>query len=595
VHSPDTERLDRAISAMSATVAADDTNAAAWHDLGILHQQRGSLAESRAAFERAVGADPSLASAHNNLGNTLHMLGYFERAVASYECALTIDRTLTAAHANAAAALHLLGRNDEALVHARAATALDPASITIRITAALIAGAAGGNEAGLSEIDELLSETPHSIAATAARAYLQLKLERYADALATAYAGLALAPENGLLLESLGCALRGVGRYVEAFATFDRAIALGHDPASLLVLKAGGQLEIGAFDDARASLERALAITPGLATAWSALCDIRSFAPGDPAIAAMETALAESPQLRAIDARTLMHFALGKAHRKARDRERAFRHFEAGNALKRATYTYDVADDEARMRETIATYTPEVMRRGAGAGDASRAPIFVIGMPRSGTTMVEQLLASHPDVYGAGEQLLFDQAVYERGTDDLAALGRRYIELIDVIAPHGKRVVDKLPSNFRHAGLIQLALPRARIIHCMRDPLDTLFSIYVTLFSGRQDFAFDQREIARYYRSYESLMAHWRTVMSPDVLLDVAYEDITADLETNARRILAFCGLPWTDAVLRFHETDRPIRTASFHQARQPIYTSSIGTAEPYRAYLQPLIDELAR
>jgi tetratricopeptide (TPR) repeat protein len=595
VHPPDTERLDRAIAAMLATVTADESKAAAWHDLGVLYQQRGALAESRTAFERALGADATLASAHNNLGTTHHMLGDLERAIASYERALAVDDRIVAAHANAAAALHLLGRNDEALVHARAAAALDPASITVRITAALIAGAANGNEAGLAEIDALLSETPHSVAATAARAYLQLKLERYTDALATAYAGLALAPGNGLLLESLACALRGTGRYDEAFATFDRAIALGHDPASLLVLKAGGQLEIGAFADARESLERALAMAPGLATAWSALCDIRSFEPGDPAITTMETALAESPQLRAIDARTMMHFALGKAYRKARDHAHAFGHFEAGNALKRATFTYDVADDEGRMAETIVHYTTNVMRRGHGAGDASRAPIFVIGMPRSGTTLVEQVLASHPDVYGAGEQVLFDQAVVERGTDDLAALGRRYIELIDRIAPKDKRVVDKLPSNFRFAGLIALALPRARIIHCMRDPLDTLFSIYVTLFSGRQDFAFAQREIARYYRAYERLIAHWRTVVSPEVLLDVAYEDVIADLEAQARRILAFCDLPWTDAVLRFHETDRPIRTASFHQARQPIYTSSIGTAEPYRAYLQPLIDELAR
>ena len=196
------------------------------------------------------------------------------------------------------------------------------------------------------------------------------------DALATAYAGLALAPNNGLLLESLGCALRGTGRYAEAFATFDRAIELGHDPASLLVLKAGGQLEIGAFDDARSSLERALAIAPGLAGAWSALCDVRSFTAGDPAIAAMEQALAGSPQLRATDARTVMHFALGKAYRKAREPAHAIRHFAAGNALKRATFRYDVAEDEERMRATAAQYTPEVMRRHHGTGDASRAPIF---------------------------------------------------------------------------------------------------------------------------------------------------------------------------------------------------------------------------
>ena len=234
------------------------------------------------------------------------------------------------------------------------------------------------------------------------------------------------------------------------------------------------------------------------------------------------------------------------------------------------------------------------MRRNGGAGDGSRAPIFVVGMPRSGTSLIEQILASHPDVHGAGELLLFDRAIAEAGTDDLAALGGRYLALLDAIAPADKRVVDKLPSNFRHVALLHLALPRARIVHCVRDPLDTCFSCYVTHFTARQDFSWDLAEAGRYYRAYAALMEHWRAILPPGVMLDIAYEDVVGDVEASARRILAFCDLPWNDAVLRFYETSHPIRTASFKQARQPIYTTSVRAADPYRAELQPLIDALS-
>jgi tetratricopeptide (TPR) repeat protein len=498
------------------------------------------------------------------------------------------------AHANAAVALHVLGRNAEALEHARHAIELDPASTQARTTAAFIEGALNGYDAALAQIDALLAGAPNDPGLHAARAYCLLRLERYTEAQAAAECGLALAPNAAPLLESLGCALRGLGRTDEALATFGRALAHGADRASILVLTASTLLEIGRLDVAERTFEDALTLTPDLASAWGPLVELRSFAPGDPALAKMEALLEGSPNLRGVDARTLMHFALGKAYRKSGDPQNAFRHFAAGNALKRAAITYDVANDERFARETIAFFTPETMHRLAGRGDPSRAPIFVIGMPRSGTSLVEQILASHPDVYGAGELLFFDRAIAEAGSDDPAALGARYLELLDGIAPAAKRVVDKLPSNFRHVALLHLALPQARIVHCVRDPLDTCFSCYTTHFTGRQDFAWDLAEAGRYYRAYAALMEHWRSVLPPGIMLDVSYEDLIAHFEENARRLLAFCNLTWDDAVLRFYETDRPIRTASYRQARQPIYATSIRAADAYRTELQPLIDALA-
>jgi tetratricopeptide (TPR) repeat protein len=493
-----------------------------------------------------------------------------------------------------AVALHALGRNAEALEHARRALELDPASPAVRITAALIEGAISGYAVALERIDALLATSPEDLSALAARTYCLLALERFADALATTERGLAAAPQNGLLLQSMGCALRGLGRFDEAFAAFDRSYALGHDRAATLVLKAGGLLEIGRFAEAQQTFEAALAIVPDLPSAWSALAELRTFAPADPALASMETFLATSPNLRALEARTLMHFALGKAYRKSGDPQSAFRHFAQGNALKRSTIVYDVARDEQFARDTIARFTSATLHQLSGVGDASRAPIFVIGMPRSGTSLVEQILASHPDVHGAGELTLFDRAIEQVGTDDLTALGARYIALVDEAAPADKRVVDKLPSNFRHVALLHAALPRARIVHCVRDALDTCFSCYSTLFTGRQDFSWDLTETGRYYRAYAALMDHWRAIVPPGIMLDVRYEDVVADFEANARRLLAFCGLPWDDAVLRFHETSRPIRTASFKQARQPIYATSVRAAGEFRAELQPLVDALS-
>jgi tetratricopeptide (TPR) repeat protein len=587
-------QVDQAIEAAQRALAADEGSAQHWHDLGVLYQLRGALADSRVAFERAAAINPSFASVHNNLGNTFLRLGETERAIVSFRRALALEPNLMPAHANVASALHVLGRNAEALVHARRAVELDPDAPGPRITAAFVEGAVSGYGAALDQLDALLARLPDNPTALAARAYCLLRLERFTEALEAAQRGLALQPNFASLVESLGCALRGLSRFDEAFAAFDRAIELGAERSSILVLKAGGLLEIGRMDEAERTLEAALEAAPDCANAWSVLVDLRSFAPDAATLATMERYLATSPNLRASEARAHMHFALGKAYRRSRDPRSAFRHFAAGNALKRSSIVYDIADDERIARATIERFTPATMHRLAGSGDASRAPIFVIGMPRSGTSLVEQILASHPDVFGAGELTLFDRALAEAGSEDMTALGSRYLELVDEIAPADKRVVDKLPSNFRHVALLHLALPRARIVHCVRDALDTCFSCYTTLFTGRQDFSWDLVETGRFYRNYATLMDHWRAVMPAGIMLDVSYEDIVADLETTARRILAFCDLPWDERVLRFYQTERPIRTASYKQARQPIYATSVRAADAYRDELAPLIAALA-
>jgi hypothetical protein len=309
-----------------------------------------------------------------------------------------------------------------------------------------------------------------------------------------------------------------------------------------------------------------------------------------------------------------LDFALAKAHADLRDHGRSFEHLLRGAAAKRATIKYDETEAFGLFERITRTFTRELIAAKAGGGDPTGMPIFVIGMPRSGTTLVEQILASHPVVHGAGELQTFNDVVLEvRGPNgqplsypefvpalDAAALksiGRRYVTLVRGQAgtrgESRERITDKMPSNYYFAGLIRLALPNARIIHTVRDPVDTCVSCFSKLFSAEQNHTYDLAELGRYYRQYAKLMAHWRGVLPEGGMLDVRYEDVVADLEGQARRIIAYCGLPWDDRCLSFHATDRPVRTASATQVRQPIYTSAVGRWKAYEAYLGPLLNEL--
>jgi hypothetical protein len=247
------------------------------------------------------------------------------------------------------------------------------------------------------------------------------------------------------------------------------------------------------------------------------------------------------------------------------------------------------------------------MQAKRGWGNYSRVPIFIVGMPRSGSTLLEQILASHSRVFGAGEindfaksaaslpgvSEDFPESVLILSDNELRHLGRRYVNSVTAKVPGVIRITDKMLSNFAYIGLIHLALPNARIIHACRDPVDTCLSCFSILFGDDQPYTYDLAELGRYYRAYERLMRHWRAVLPEGVMLDVCYEDVVANLERQARRLIGHCGLEWEDRCLEFHQTPRPVHTASVTQVRQPIYHDSVGRWRPYRDLLRPLLDTL--
>ena len=330
---------------------------------------------------------------------------------------------------------------------------------------------------------------------------------------------------------------------------------------------------------------------------------------GDPHLGAMKDLARDAPSLPP-DEQIFLHFALARAFADVGDHARSFRHLLDGNGLKRKGTAYDEAASIGILERTRAAFTSPLMRANEGVGDPSRAPLFIVGMPRSGTTLVEQILASHSEVFGAGEITDFDIAVAGLGGvaggathspetvarmsgDQFRRLGASYVARLTRLAPAAARVTNKTPGNFSLVGLIHLALPNARFIHISREPADTCVSCFSSLFVGDLPYAYDLGELGRYYTAYERLMAHWRDALPKGVMLDVRYEDLVGDLEGQARRIIGHCGLAWDARCLDFHQNPRQVRTASAAQVREPIHGGSIGRWRRYRAFLAPLLAEL--
>ena len=367
---------------------------------------------------------------------------------------------------------------------------------------------------------------------------------------------------------------------------------------------------LGQLQAARLAFERAVSLAPGRAEFHHGLAAVKRFSAGDPQLAAMQALEQDSATLDT-EARIPLHFALAKAYDDLGEPARAFHHWVEGNAGKRAAIDYDEAAALKLLERTAAIFTSQRMRRQAGHGDASPLPVFIVGMPRSGTTLIEQILASHSKVFGAGEITDFNAAatslaeasghlpapfpelVADMTAAQFASVGAHYINRVRAKASTAERITDKTLGNFLFVGMIHLALPNARIIHARRDPIDSCLSCFSKLFAGAMSFSYDLAELGRYYRAYDVLMAHWRHVLPAGVMLEVQYEDLVADFEPQATRILSYCGLEWEESCRRFHLTQRPVKTASSTQVRAPLYRAAVGRSQPYRAMMAPLLDAL--
>jgi tetratricopeptide (TPR) repeat protein len=408
----------------------------------------------------------------------------------------------------------------------------------------------------------------------------------------------------------LGTILLAQDRGAEAVASLERAVSLDAANATAFRQLANALGTEGRAAEAIAADRRALELRPRDVWARYHLAQLKTFTTvgDDPDLDALEALAGEPDRLQGPEL-TAVLFALAKACDDLGDDARSFGYLERANALRRSTLDYDLAGNLSTFEQIAAVFDDELFARCAGSGSQSDLPVLIVGMPRSGTTLVEQILASHPAVSGGGElrhlqELVtgvtvlagrghaFPDGVLELRREDLGRLGHGYVERLRALAPEAARVTDKNPLNFRYLGFARMIVPRAAIVHCTRDPVDTCFSCYRAFF-GAVNFAFDLEELGRYYRAYERLMEHWRAVLPESWILDVSYENLVSDLEGQARRLVAHCGLEWDDACLNFHAAGGNVRTASFAQVRQPIYDSSVARWRRYEQHLGPLLEAL--
>jgi tetratricopeptide (TPR) repeat protein len=566
----------------------------------------GRHKEAIEGYKAALAIKPDFPEAHNNLAHSFQACGRMEQALVHYENALAIKPDYPEARNNLGVVLQTLGRSAEALTQYELALIARPNYADAHKNLGNLLGAAKRYQEAAAHYRRALTARPNDAEAHAALGNIYRWLDQPEEAIAHYRGALSCNPAFIEAHNGLGLAHHMLGRSEEAIQHYRRALEI--NPADIEAHSRLGEAHqaLGRQAEARFAFEQALKFAPKHSSGFWNLANSVRFTDDDVHLAKMRE-LARDEASLTTEEQIDLHFALGKALADLGNRDQSFHHLRRGNALMRSQISYDEVAALSRLERIRNVFTAALMRDRQGQGHPTAVPIFIVGMPRSGTTLIEQIIASHPKVFGAGELRvmanlaealgapngsLFPEAIPELSGEHLYRLGGDYLKAIRRLAPAAERITDKMPGNFALAGLIHLALPNARIIHVCRDPRDTAFSCFSILFARGQEFSYDLSELGRYFRAYQSLVDHWRAVM-PETILEVHYEQVVTDLESQARRIIAYCGLGWDDACLAFHQTARSVRTASANQVRLPIYRSSIGRWQSHEEALLPLLQIL--
>ncbi len=630
-------RLDAAESLYRRVLKIEPRQPDALNFLGVIAHEKGRSEEAIDLMRRAIAADGSVAAFHINLGEALRALGRGREALDHYRRAAELAPDFADAHFCLGTALAEAGDLENAIGALRRAVELNPGDVEALLAlgrAMLDSGAVRDSVEVLERAlarDPGLAEGHHLLG----RAFYRLELFEQAEArqrralalrpeLAEAERDLARAlaqlgrteealeihrrmierdPEDAQAAMGAGSVLLDDGRFEAAMEWFERALAI--DPASARAHVNIGicHQQMGRFEEAVEWHEKALELDPHSGIAHVNLVTMAKYRNPEDRIRLITDVLENGTPSRTN--RTALLFALARAYEASGDYDTAFRTYREANDLKKAEAPYDAAVFDRYVDRLVQTFTPELFAAKRKLGSPSNRPVFIVGMPRSGTTLVEQIVASHPMAFGAGElddirQLTralpglvggeerFPECVRRLDAAAARTLSDRYLARLARLDPDAEIVTDKMPNNFQRLGFIALLFPKARILHCRRDPLDTCLSCYFQHFARAQWFSYDLSTLGRYYRGYERLMAHWREVL-PLSVLDVPYEALVDDLEAWTRRILDHIGLPWDPRCLAFHETERQIKTASQWQARQPLYRSSVAKWRRYERHLEPL------
>lgn len=567
-------RFDEATKCYHQAIAINPNNFSAYNNLGTTFYDLGLFQDAVESIRRAIDLNPDFSLAHNSLGKALHEQGLLDEALTCFRKSLALDPNVPEVHNNLGTVLHDQKKLNEAVDCFRAALALDVNSPNTH-----------------NNLGAVFHDMKHPDQAVACfQTALELN-ENFPEA-----------------LNNLGIAYYGLGKTESAIECYHKALVIRPGYPEALnnlgnVLRDNGQLE-----EAISNYRMAIAEKPDYAEAFRHLAFAKKHIKYDDEIKAMEELFAES----GISDTQRMHlsFGLGKAHEELKEFEKAFPYILTGNRIKRRLLGHPFEEKKAYFDQLKKTFNRSLFDANPNTGCKDKSPIFILGMMRSGTSLTEQILASHSKIRGAGELTTINDVlrtslsgpdgvlqinnIRKRKAVELERMGLEYVEIVRKNFNSAKFITDKMPSNFLYIGLIKLILPNAKIIHCTRNPLDNCLSIFKNYFSAMDHaYAYDLEDLGRYYTLYRDLMIHWHEVL-PGFIHDIQYEEMVADQETSSREILNFCGLEWEDACLNFHQTKRSVKTASGEQVRNPIYNSSIQSWQNYETQLAPLIKELS-
>lgn len=599
-------QLDAALASYRKAFEIEPDGAEANSDLGTALLKLGMLQEAAVRFRRALEIKPNFALAHGNLGYALQNLGRLREAEASLRRAVELAPDFAAAHTNLGNALRDLGRFDDAVASHRRALQILPRFAEANVNLGNALRDLGQNDGALQCYRRALEIDPNLAVAHCNLGGALRELGRIGEAEASFRQALALKPDYAEAHSNLGVVLRTQNRLLEAEASCRTARDINASLPAAIVLMAELRADQGRFAEAEALFRQAIAIEPDSAEAWAGICGLRKMTPNDSAwlIEAQRIASRPLPKRQEIQLR----YAIGKFFDDVGDYGEAFTNYRRANELtKQCNARYDRQQQANAVSLAIRRYDHRWLSksRGDGFGEAqsaaatARRSVFIVGMPRSGTSLAEQILASHPQVYGAGELPFWNQAsanyesaAFDRevGKDLAGPLGREYLRLQNELSSSALRVVDKMPSNFLHLGLIHAALPDACFIHMRRNPIDTCLSIYFQNFDAGHSYANDLEDLAHYFGEYSRLMRHWNSLLPEHAIMEVSYEGLVDDQAAWSRKMLEFIGLAWDERCLDFRRTERAVVTRSRWQVRQSINRGSVERWRRYEQFIGPLL-----
>jgi len=602
-------RVDEAIHHGEEAVRLRPRIAHYHSNLGIAYYDKKDYERAEACLMRALEINPKLIPALNTLGSVYRARKDMAKAIDYYQQVLAINPDYHESLNNLGTIYVEQDQLDEGLKYLQQAIQVKPNYIEAHCNIATTYLMQGDEQKARAELNKALELDPNYIEAHLSLARIDMENEFLPEALEKINRVLKLSPEHPEALSLSGEVDSRMGFHERARQAFDKAIALNPEKLQAYIGKGHLLMELGHLDEAEQCFKSALTKADDKIPIQVNLCQVKKVKKDDEVFKSLvETYENLDPvaKKRALP----LHFILGKCYDDTGDYEKAFPHFMEACKLKRERINYDPKQTDNFVDAIMEYMDKTTIQRLGGSGDPSTLPIFVLGMPRSGTTLTETIIASHPEVYGAGE--LRDlmriahnplQGVsteqYPYSTQylthaDLAKMGARYAAGLRERSATATRITDKMPANFLCIGLIHLILPNARIIHVMRDAADICLSGFTHHFAAKNQLhSYDLAEMGHYYRNYARLMEHWRKVLPKDAFLDVQYEELVTDNEAQARRLIDYCGLEWNDACLESHKTERTVKTASITQVRQPVYTTSVQRWRRYEKFLGPLFEAL--